>query len=131
VSWIDHRADQALIDFLLQEGETRGYTNYWVAYPLAFLSDERIVFAPHLPYHQDFRYTARDDRYRPYAESVRASQRVAYITTNHPVLDAKLREGFARLGIQWQEARIGDYQIFYRLSRPVAPEELPVAIRRD
>ncbi len=129
ISWIDKRADQELVEFLLAEGETRGYSNYWVAYPLAFLSQERIVFVPRLPYHQDFRYSARDNRYAPYDELVRASQRVAYITTNHPALEARLRDGFTRLGIRWQEARIGDYQIFYRLSRPVAPEELPVTIQ--
>lgn len=121
---IDHRADQALIDFLRQEGETRGYTNYWVAYPLAFHSEEELIFVPRLPYHLDLRYTPRDDRYAPYTAAVEQSQRVAYITTRNPALDETLRTHFSGLGVDWQEKQIGDYHIYYRLSRAVRPQEI-------
>lgn len=128
---IDHRADQALIDFLRQEGETRGYSNYWVAYPLAFHSREEIIFVPRLPYHLDFRYTPRDDRYAPYTEMVDHSQRVAYITTRHPALDEYLRVYFSGLGVQWHEKQIGDYHIYYRLSRAVRPQEMGLGELRE
>ena len=95
---VDHRYDQALIDFMRQQDERRGYGNYWVAYPLAFLSGEDLIFVPRLPYHPDFRYTERDDRYLPYDEQVSRSQRVAYITTNHPDLDEYLRSQFQGAG---------------------------------
>lgn len=121
---VDHRYMDALIEFLHEKGETRGYTNYWVSYPLAFLSQEDLIFVPRLPYHTDFRYTQRDDRYAPYGEMVEAASRVAYITTHHPDLDQRLRESFTALGITWQEARIGDYQVFYALSRLVRPQDL-------
>ncbi len=126
VAQVDHRYMPELMAFLAEHGETRGYTNYWVAYPLAFLSQEKLVFVPRLPYHQDFRYTPRDDRYPPYGELVAASERVAYITTNHPALDARLREGFRSLGVDFSEKQIGDYHVFYGLSRVVRPEELGV-----
>lgn len=113
-----------MIRFLTDQGETRGYTNYWVAYPLAFLSEESLIFTPRLPYHQDFRYTPRDDRYQPYQEAVARAEKVAYITTNHPALDAFLREEFSIRGITWKESRIGDYQIFYKLSRVIRPDEM-------
>jgi hypothetical protein len=124
VTRIDHGHDQELIAFLRERGETRGYTNYWVAYPLAFLSAEDLVYVPQLPYHQDFRHTARDDRYPPYAEVVAGSERVAYITTNHPALDERLREGFLERGISFEETAIGDYRVFYRLSQPITPQAL-------
>jgi hypothetical protein len=124
ISQIDHRYDSALIEFLEGEGETRGYTNYWVAYPLAFLSQEKMVFTPRLPYHLDFRYTARDNRYSPYNVMVETSSRVAYITTNHAALDEVIRAQLRVEGISWQEATIGDYQIFYALSQPVRPEQI-------
>src|SRR3972149_6035024 len=57
VTWIDHQYDQALIDFLLAHGETRGYTNYWVQTPIAFLSNEQVISAARLPYHLDLGYT--------------------------------------------------------------------------
>jgi len=120
----DHAYDAALIEFLRVTGEKRGYTSYWLAYPLAFLSDEELVFVPRLPYHPDLRYTPRDDRYGPYDEQVAASPRVAYITARHPLLDDRLRAGFARLGVSWQEAVLGDYRVFYDLTRAVRPQEL-------
>ena len=128
---IDHRADAELIAFLKEQGETRGYSNYWVAYPLAFRSAEELIFVPRLPYHQDLRYTPRDDRYAPYTALVAGSERTAYITTNNPALDAHLREGFTRLGVEWQETMIGDYQIYYRLSRVVHPGELGLGDLRE
>jgi len=119
---IDHRYDQALVDFLKENQELRGYTNYWVSYPLAFESQEQIIFIPRLPYHPDLRYTLRDDRYPLYDDLVNQSQRVAYITSHTPELDEILRKNFQLYGISWLEVKIGDYQVFYDLSQPIRPE---------
>jgi len=133
---IDHRYDQALIDFLIRQDERFGYSNYWVAYPLAFLSEESLIFTPRLPYHIGtevvkgsdpipvFTYTERDNRYQPYDQIVAESDRTAYISTHHPELNQYLRERFGELGVSWQEAQIGDFHIFYRLSRAVRPAEV-------
>ena len=128
ITRIDHTHDQTLIEFLEQIGELKGYTNYWISYPLAFLSGERLIFAPRLPYHQDFRYTNRDNRYAPYDYEVAKSEQVAYITSNHPALDDYLRTSFRELELTWEEAQIGDYRIFYRLSRVVVPEKIGLGI---
>lgn len=124
VAQIDHSFMDELIHFLDQHNELRGFTNYWVAYPLAFQSKENIIFVPRLPYHQDFRYTDRDDRYDPYDELVYSSKKVAYITTKHPALNQYLREKFDESGIEWMEKKIGDYQIFFNLSRPIFPQDI-------
>ncbi len=121
---VDHRYDQALIDFLRQHDEKRGYGNYWVSYPLAFRSAEELIFVPRLPYHPDLRYTERDDRYMPYDELVSQAQQVAYITTNNPDLDKYLRDQFKRLGLGWQETQIGDYRVYYALSQAVRPQQI-------
>ncbi len=123
-SQVDMQPMGELISFLHQQGETRGYTNYWVAYPLAFQSQETLIYTPRLPYHLDFRHTERDNRYLPYHQVVEEAAKVAYITTHHPALDDALRNDFAALGVSWKEQRIGDFQIFYALSRLVRPEEL-------
>ncbi len=130
-SIIDHRADADLIAFLRQQGETRGYSNYWVAYPLAFESGEDLIFVPRLPYHLDLIYTPRDDRYAPYTVLVRQSPRVAYITTRNLELDRYLQVHFQALGITWQEKQIGDYHIYYHLSRPVQPQEIGLGELRE
>jgi hypothetical protein len=121
---VDHRFDQALIDFLIEKGETRGYSNYWVTYPLAFLSQEKLIFIPRLPYHLDFRYTERDDRYAAYNSMVAEADRVAYITTHHPELNAYLASAFKELDIKWEEIQIGDYHVFFNLSELVRPDEI-------
>jgi hypothetical protein len=124
ITQIDQRQTAKLITFLRENDERYGYTNYWVSYPLAFLSQESLVFIPALPYHQDFRYTARDNRYQPYDIEVAHSNKVAYITTNHPALDEHLRGQFKQAGVAWKEQRIGDFQVFYSLSNPIRPEEI-------
>jgi hypothetical protein len=124
VTQVDHRYDRELIEFLRSEGEMFGYTNYWVAYPLAFLSNEDLVYIPRLPYHPDLRYTSRDDRYEPYQQSVMQATKAAYITTHNPQLDEKLRNGFERLGVTWKENVIGDYLVYYDLSEKVEPGQI-------
>ena len=124
ITQVDHRYDAELIRFLRERGETRGYGNYWVAYPIAFLSSEDIILVPHLPYKADLRYTSRDDRYPPYTQVVEQAANVVYVTTNHPKLDALLREGFARLGVTYRETQIGSYHVFHDLSRRVSPPDV-------
>ena len=124
VTIIDHQKDEALIRFLAENGEYNGYTNYWVAYPLAFKTAEKIIYSPSLPYHQDFRYTSRDNRIKSYSDMADQSEKVAYITTNHPDLDQYLREKFDGAGITWKEQKIGNYQVFYRLSQAVRPWQI-------
>ena len=128
---IDHAYDQALIDFLTAEGETAGYANYWVTYPIAFKSQETLIFVPRLPYHQDLRYTPRDDRYAPYTKMVANSPRVAYITTRNTALDQYLQDNFTRLGVTWQERQIGDYHVYYHLSRAVRPVDVGLGGMRE
>jgi hypothetical protein len=123
-SQIDHQYDLQLMQFLQSQGETTGYSNYWVSYPLAFLSNETLIFTPRLPYHTDLKYTRRDDRYPPYDQIVDRSSHVAYITTRNPALDDYLREHFQTLHVSWSEQRIGDYRVYYRFSRVVRPDEI-------
>ncbi len=127
---VDMRALPEVMDFLEQQGEVRGYTNYWVAYPLAFLSREGMLFSPRLPYHPDLRYTARDDRIPDYTRQVEASERVAFITTLNPLLDEQLRAGFRALDMRWQETRIGDFRIYYNLSAAPRIDQLAAFIYR-
>jgi len=126
IAQVDHTYLPELIQFLEAEGETTGYTNYWVAYPLAFLSGERLIYTPRLPYHQDFRYTDRDDRYSPYGEQVAQSPSRALITTHFPELNKILGESLDQRGIDFVVTEIGPYTIFHRLSEAVHPDQLGV-----
>ena len=124
IAQIDQRKIGELIDFLKEEKIYRGYSNYWVSYPLAFLSEEEFIFVPRLPYHEDFRYTARDDRYSLYGEMVGSAGEVGYITTNHSALDNYLRQQFDDRDLTWEEKRIGDYLVYYDFSNLIHPRDI-------
>ncbi len=126
ISVVDTSYQAELISFLRENGATRGYSNYWVAYPLAFLSGEEVIYSPRLPYHANLDYTARDDRYPVYTKQVETADQIAYITTNHPTLNDVLRHEFTNRGISWREQEIGDYHVFYDLSRRISPDEMKI-----
>jgi 4-amino-4-deoxy-L-arabinose transferase-like glycosyltransferase len=107
----DHDAD--LLRFLDEHGLYNGYTNYWVAFRLAFLSGEQMRYSAALPYKNDLSYNAADNRYRPYVDATAAAARVAYITTNLPELDAQLEARFRAEGVAYQQERIGPFHIYY------------------
>ena len=123
---VNPRYDAELMDFLRANGGTRGYGSYWASFRIAFLSNEEIILVARLPYKTDLRYTPRDDRYAPYGKLVEESGSVVYVTTNHPVLDELLRERFSSRGVTFSEKQIGDYHVFYNLSRKVTPDELNI-----
>jgi hypothetical protein len=64
------RLDQteAAVDALEAHGLTRGYTDYWAAYPITYLSGERIIAAPALA----FLYSGRFDRFPAFTATVDA-----------------------------------------------------------
>ncbi len=129
---IPNTDDDALIDFLDSIGVNRGYTSYWVSYRFAFLTHERILLVPLLPYKEDLTYNKADNRYPAYVDKVTQADEVVYVTANHPDLNQQLRERLAALQIDFEEKQIGRFTIFYHLSRHVVPQELaPFAIPED
>jgi 4-amino-4-deoxy-L-arabinose transferase-like glycosyltransferase len=120
----DNRHDEELISFLRQIGSTRGYSNYFVSFRIAFLSHETVVLSSQLPYKPDLSYNPADDRFPPYTEEVERADQVVYITTIHPALDTILSRELAAANVQFAEKQIGPYHIFYELSRRISPQEL-------
>jgi hypothetical protein len=87
-------------------------------------SDERVILAARLPYKEDLEYWSSDAGYAPYDRAADESQTSVYVTTQHPRLDALLRERLTGAGVTFLEEQIGPYRIFYDLSRKTLPEEL-------
>jgi 4-amino-4-deoxy-L-arabinose transferase-like glycosyltransferase len=117
----DH--DQAVIDFLAGHGGQYGYGTYWVSYRLAFLSGEKIILAPLLPYKASLIYTG-PDRYPAYTAQVQAANRPVFVTANLPQLDQVIAQQLDSRRITYQQQSIGPYTIFYGLSQRVKPDEL-------
>ncbi len=120
----DHERMDELTNFLLKNRITRGYTDYWVSYPLAFNSKEQLIFTPELPYHRDFRYTERDNRYDPYKVEVIGSDQIAYIVDQFPELAGRIKLGLTKSGSTWKEKVIGGYLVIYDLTEPIRPDAL-------
>ena len=121
VSHLPNDHDAELIAFLDEQGIYHGYTNYWVAFRLAFLSGERMQFSAALPYKRDLSYNAADNRYQPYVEATERAGRIAYITTNLPELDEQLETDWAAQGIAYEEAWVGVFHVYYEF-RPRSPD---------
>ncbi len=123
---VDHTKMYELENFLLSENEYYGFSNYWISYPLAFISDEKIISVPKLPYHQDLRYTARDNRITEYNDLIEAADTYFYLTSNNARLDDLLVSSLNKNDVSFLQKTIGDYLIFYNLSKKIAPEELGI-----
>ena len=120
-----NRYDSELIDFLTRNGETYGYSHYWVAYKITFLSDETIMIAPRLSYKVDLSYDTGQDRYPIYSMRVDDSEKPPfYVISNQPELEERLRQALDARQIGYREQVIGGYRVFYDLSGRAAPEEL-------
>jgi hypothetical protein len=128
ITRFDNAHDSELAQFLKKHGETRGYSNYWVSFRLAFISQEDIIYSARLPYKANLSYTTADNRYPQYDARANQSDKVAYITTKHPQLDELLRSDFRKMDVSFKEKHIGVYHIFYDLSRPVRPTEMGLGV---
>lgn len=123
---VDHSRINELQQFLISEEEYYGFSNYWISYPLAFVSDEKIISIPKLPYHQDLRYTERDNRISKYNTIIENGNSFFYITSNNPELDDLLVNAFRENHIDYLQKQIDDYHIFYNLSQKITPDELGI-----
>lgn len=123
--------DAALIVFLEENDLYRGYTHYWVAYRLAFLSHESLIYRAVLPYKRDLGYTPRDERYAPYVEIVEAARqrgdRLAYVIGDLPEVRAFTEAHFASQEVGYATAQVGQYTVYYDFT-PSAP--LPPSMAR-
>ncbi|MDO9085893.1 MAG: glycosyltransferase family 39 protein [Anaerolineaceae bacterium] len=126
IAQVDHSRIYELEEFLINEEEYYGFSNYWVSYPLAFISDETIISVPRLPYHNDLRYTDRDNRISKYNDIIENGGSYFYVTTKNYELDNLLRIYFQKQEVNYSYKEIADYHIFYKLSKKITPEELGI-----
>jgi len=116
-------SDQALIDFLTAHGG-RGYSHHWISYKIAYLSEEQVILAGHLPFRSDLGWNPRDDRYPPYSAIVASSLDRLYVTHREPHLEAYLQRAFTERGITYRIQDIGPYRVYYDLSSAISPQEI-------
>jgi hypothetical protein len=108
--------------FLDEHQLYHGYTNYWVAFRLAFLSGEKMQYSAALPYKTTLDYNPADNRYPAYVRATEEAERIAVITTNLPELDERLTARWTAQNLMYRETVIGAFHIYYdfvpRMPRP-------------
>jgi hypothetical protein len=94
------------------------FADYWIAYRVTFDTDERVIGSP----------SSGSDRYPPYDDAARASQRSGWVVVPGAQQDALLADLEAR-GIAAEVIAAGDLTVVIP-DRPVLPETVPEAARR-
>lgn len=126
ITHIPNDDDDALIAFLIDQDLTHGYTNYWIAFRLAFLSQERVQYSATLPDKPDLTYTPFYERYPPYRAAADGAGRIGYITANVPEIEQELEGLFVSAGVRFERAEIGPFVIFYDFSPAEAVPRPPL-----
>lgn len=109
---------EAVLD---EQGITRVWSDYWVAYRLVFETDGRIVSSP----------AAGIRRFEPYTDELRRTDRtdpIAWVSLEGVQSDA-LVEAMIGLGVRYRRFDLDHFLVLIP-DRPVAPEELPESARR-
>jgi hypothetical protein len=111
-----------LADHLLAEGYGWGYADYWTAYPLMFLSGEKLVVSPTLDPASIFPKSKGD--YPFYTDRVAARGDVFYLTNDAPGSVALFEGKLAALKVTCHKEDYPPFMIYTSFSRRVYPEEL-------
>jgi hypothetical protein len=90
------------------------WANYWIAYRLAFVSNEEIVVA-----------AGGDDRYPPYEQHVRRSPRAAWVYLAGSAADQNFQSALEQQGVPYRSLRPGKFAVHIP-DRPVFPEQVPL-----
>ena len=103
-----------VIRVLDREGVDDVRADYWIAYRLAFETDERIIASP----------SAGALRFPPYEDRVRHADRVAWIVATDSSQEQAMRDRLDELGVGYRVVPAGDLSVVIP-DRNVQPEELP------
>ncbi len=114
---------QALIDWLDAKNIRHVYTDYWIGYPLAFESQERIV--PFVITHGD---QIGWNRHPPYVAEVERSPNPAYIFVTGSEDEGRFVDYLMSQNIKYKVESIAPYAIYWNLSSRVHfPLRLPAS----
>ncbi|MBI3030233.1 MAG: glycosyltransferase family 39 protein [Candidatus Rokubacteria bacterium] len=110
-----------LLEALRREGVGFVYTDYFIAYPLVFLSREAVLASPAAG-------PVNVDRFPPYTEAVSRSARPAYVFLRDTEPSAVFVAEMRRAGGAFRHERVGDFDL-YLPDRHVRPNELALLKR--
>jgi hypothetical protein len=107
---------QGLARFLQFNGLISGYASYTTAYPLVYLSNERLIYTPAF---DDSQY----DRHAEYTTRVARAEKPTFVFSDQRSAD-RFRRGLATLNASSKERAWGPFRVFHDLSPQVDIERL-------
>jgi hypothetical protein len=107
---------QGLAQFLESRSLTRGYAPYVAAYPLVYLSNERLVYTPALD-------ESKFDRRAEYTVCVAQTEHPAFVFSEQRSAD-RFKERLIVLNTSWKEAEWASFRVLSNLTPPVDIERL-------
>jgi hypothetical protein len=114
-----------VVDGLTERGLTRGYADYWSAYPLTYWSGERIVVSPVAP----MTYGGHFERYPEYTAEVhrQPSFDKVFLLLETQCDMHPYTAPLAGVGGRWQIDRLGPYWLMWDMWTP--PDSEPAALQ--
>ncbi len=107
---------QELASFLIVRGLDRVYTDYWIGYPLAMETGERVVPAV---------ISGGFNRYLPYAHAVSTAPRPAFVFVAGRVEEKEFTSKLAALGGSSARDEVSIYVVYYDFQPPHVRAMLP------
>jgi hypothetical protein len=95
----------ALVNYLRGEHLKYGYTGYYTAYPVVFLSNEDIILSPRAG-------PIFLDRYEPYSRQVDKTQNACYIFFSESRTDALFAQQLQRLNTEFKKVSVGAWNVY-------------------
>jgi hypothetical protein len=111
---------EGLARFLQANSLVFGYANYRAAYPLVYLSNERLIYTPAF---DDSEY----DRRTEYTARVARAEKPTFVFSDQRSAD-RFRRGLGALNTSSKERAWGPFRVFHDLSPQVDIERLRSAI---
>jgi hypothetical protein len=112
----------ALADHLLSRNLTRGYAGYWPAYPITFVSGEKVIVSPTL--FTGSILAKSKDTYPFYTNIVDAQKDVFYLTNDNPASAAIFEGRMRALKVKYKKDGFPPFLIYSAFSKRVYPAEL-------
>lgn len=101
---------------LLERGDTRVYTDYWIAYVLTFESQERILVAPITN-----QFSLSVVRLPDQVDAVRQSPRAACVFVANTQLEQEFARQMAASGVQYERTEASGFAVYDALDPPWHP----------
>ena len=113
---------EKLVSWLSAKDMRWGYAGYWPAYPVMFLSKEKIIVSPTL----DLKtvHPRSIGVYPFYTDLVNAEEKVFYITNDSSGSAALFEKKMSELKVKFQKDPVPPFMVYHSFSRRVYPEDL-------